>query len=76
MNLSTDIHVEAFVRDRRILQLNVTLLKSMNSVYDVFISTVDNKPNSSRHCEALNHCRIIGIPQVMNKAFCQLFNRH
>lgn len=62
--ISLDIHVEAFVMGRRILQLNVTILSSMESTYDVIItSPSDEKEESSNRCK-INHCVIHGIPQV------------
>lgn len=59
-----DIHVEAFVKDRRILQLNVTLLKSMESTYDVSILSVPDQTNRTRHCKIIKHCRVHGVPPV------------
>lgn len=58
----TDIHVEAFVRDRRILQLNITLLNKMPSPYDVTVEL--NSQNESNHCLKVNHCALHGVAQV------------
>jgi hypothetical protein len=55
------MHIEAFVRDLRILKLNVTILKPMSSVYDLTVTTVLDKFNKSSHCKILNHCSILGI---------------
>lgn len=50
------------MRDRRILQLNVTLLKPMKSVYDVTISSALS--SETNHCVNVNHCVQHGIPKV------------
>jgi hypothetical protein len=55
------MYIEAFVRDFRILKLNVTILKPMSSVYDLKVTTVPDEFNKSSHCKMLNHCSILGI---------------
>ncbi|CRK99865.1 CLUMA_CG013168, isoform A [Clunio marinus] len=55
---SKDLHVEAFVKDWRILQLNVTLLKPIDSAYDVNVASIMKSKNTSDHCLEVKHCRI------------------
>jgi hypothetical protein len=37
----------------------------MNAVYDVSITSAVAKSNQTGHCDELKHCRILGIPQVI-----------
>jgi len=61
---SQGIHVEAFIKDRRIIQLNVTLLKPVDSKYFVQIASVEKAENSTSHCKDLHHCYEHDISQV------------
>lgn len=61
------IHVEAFVRDLRILRLNVTFLTPLSSTYDLMVSSVIDGSNKTSHCKILNHCAVFGIsPKIQS----------
>jgi hypothetical protein len=58
------IQVHAFARNKRIIQLNVTLLEPIGSAYDIIIKSVEDASNETSHCLVIHHCAVHGIPQV------------
>lgn len=62
--LFSGIHVQAFARNKRIIQLNVTLLEPIGSDYDIIIKSVEDASNETSHCFVIHHCAVHGIPQV------------
>lgn len=58
-----DILVSAFAKERKILQLNVSLEQQLDFKYDVTIKTV-LKTNSSNNCFEVHHCSAHDIPAV------------
>jgi hypothetical protein len=52
------------MRSKRIILLNVTLLRPLVSEYDIFITAANDNSNASDHCNKANHCSKLGVPQV------------
>jgi hypothetical protein len=63
ISLFPGIQVHAFARNKRIIQLNVTLLEPIGSDYDI-IKSVEDASNETSHCFVVHHCAVHGIPQV------------
>lgn len=60
-----EIFVNAFAKERKILQLNVSLQTQIDFKYDVTIKTLP-KTKTSKHCVEIHHCSAHDIPSVDN----------
>lgn len=59
-----EIIVNAFAKERKILQLNVSLQSQINFKYDVTIKALP-KPKTSNDCVEIHHCSAHDIPAVI-----------
>ena len=70
-----EIIVSAFARERKILQLNVSLQIPIDFKYDVSIKTLP-KTATTNHCVDIHHCSAHDIPAVdyINTLFKRTIN--
>lgn len=62
-----DIIVSAFAKERKILQLNVSLQQQLDFKYDVTIKTLPKIQQISNNCVEVRDCSARDIPAVCYK---------